>query len=185
QAPRLTRMEGDPMAPTDAMNTAAKTAASAVEEGRLWARLMAMAEIGGTANGGVNRPALSREDAEARRRMIAWAGELGLTASGDDAGNLFLRLEGEDPAAPPVLTGSHLDSQPTGGKFDGAYGVLAGLEALEAIRNAGIRTRRSIEVVAWTNEEGSRFQPGTTGSAAFRSEEHTSELQSRENLVCR
>ena len=155
------------MAPTDSMNAAAKTAVSAVEERRLWARLMAMAEIGGTANGGVNRPALSREDGEARRRMIAWAGELGLTASGDDAGNLFLRLEGEDPAAPPVLTGSHLDSQPTGGKFDGAYGVLAGLEALEAIHNAGIRTRRSIEVVAWTNEEGSRFQPGTTGSAAF------------------
>jgi beta-ureidopropionase / N-carbamoyl-L-amino-acid hydrolase len=142
-------------------------AARAVDEGRLWGRLMALGQIGGTPKGGVNRQALSKEDAEARRRMVAWARDLGLSASGDDAGNLFLRLEGSDPAAAPVMTGSHLDSQPTGGKFDGAYGVLAGLEALEAIQAAGLRPQRSIEVVAWTNEEGSRFQPGAMGSAVF------------------
>ncbi|WP_119458901.1 M20 family metallo-hydrolase [Rhodospirillaceae bacterium SYSU D60014] len=142
-------------------------AAGAVDEGRLWGRLMALGQIGATPKGGVNRQALSKEDAEARRRMVAWAQDLGLAASGDDAGNLFLRLEGTDPAAAPVLTGSHLDSQPTGGKFDGAYGVLAGLEALEAIQAAGLRPQRSIEVVAWTNEEGSRFQPGAMGSAVF------------------
>lgn len=85
----------------------------------------------------------------------------------DPAGNLFLVLEGAEPDVPPVLTGSHIDSQPTGGKFDGAYGVLAGLEAVEAIQDAGLRLRRSIEVVAWMNEEGSRFAPGMMGSAAF------------------
>ena len=142
-------------------------AARAVDEGRLWGRLMTLGAIGATPRGGVNRQALSKEDAEARRRMVAWACDLGLSASGDDAGNLFLRLEGTDPAAAPVLTGSHLDSQPTGGKFDGAYGVLAGLEALESIQAAGVRPRRPIEVVAWTNEEGSRFQPGAMGSAVF------------------
>jgi N-carbamoyl-L-amino-acid hydrolase len=145
----------------------AVTAVRAVDEARLWARLMKMAEIGGTTQGGVNRQALSAEDAQARRLMVAWARELDLAVSGDEAGNLFVRLEGTEPGAAPVMTGSHLDSQPTGGKFDGAYGVLAGLEAVEAIGRAGIRPRRPIEVVAWTNEEGSRFQPGAMGSAVF------------------
>ena len=142
-------------------------AAAAVNEERLWRRLMAMASHGATVNGGVNRQALSAEDIGARRLMLAWADALGLSASTDGIGNLFLRLDGSDADAAPVLTGSHLDSQPTGGKFDGAYGVMAGVEALQAISEAGIETRRPIEVVAWTNEEGSRFQPGCMGSGVF------------------
>ncbi len=144
----------------------ALAAARAVDEQRLWRRHMELAEIGATAKGGVDRQALSAEDAAARRLMATWAAELGLQASTDAIGNLFLRRPGREDAA-AVLTGSHLDSQPTGGKFDGAYGVLAGLEALQAIEAAGIETRRPLEVVAWTNEEGSRFQPGVMGSGVF------------------
>ena len=142
-------------------------AAAAVDEGRLWARLMALAQIGATAKGGVCRQALTEEDAEARRRLVGWARELGFACFTDPIGNLFLRREGGEPGAAPVLAGSHLDSQPTGGKFDGAYGVLAAFEALEAMERAGLRLRRPIEVVAWTNEEGGRFQPSAMGSACF------------------
>ena len=148
-------------------NDVALAAAGCVEEARLWQRLMEMARFGATAAGGVNRQALSAEDIAARRLMLQWARELGLDASTDEIGNLYLRRPGSDRSAPPVMTGSHLDSQPMGGKFDGAYGVLAGLEALQAMGQAGIETRRPVEVVAWTNEEGSRFQPGTMGSCVF------------------
>jgi N-carbamoyl-L-amino-acid hydrolase len=141
--------------------------ASRIDEARLWERHMALARHGATASGGVNRQALSPEEASARRELTGWASALGLKASTDAAGNLFLRLEGTDPNAAPVLTGSHLDSQPTGGKFDGVYGVLAGLESVEAMLDAKVRPRRSIEIVAWMNEEGSRFVPGMMGSAAF------------------
>ena len=99
--------------------------------------------------------------------MMDWAGELGFSVSYDELGNLYVRRSGSASDAPPVLTGSHLDSQPKGGKFDGAYGVVGGFEALEAIERAGISTKRAIEVVAWTNEEGVRFQPGAMGSAVF------------------
>jgi N-carbamoyl-L-amino-acid hydrolase len=138
-----------------------------VDTNRLWERHMTMATYGATASGGVTRLALSPEDAAARRQMIRWAAPLGLKASTDAAGNMFFRLCGSDPDAPPVVTGSHLDTQPSGGKFDGVYGVLAGLEAVEAIVAAGIKPRRSIDIVAWMNEEGSRFAPGMMGSAAF------------------
>ncbi len=138
-----------------------------IDEKRLWDRHMAMAQIGATPKGGVNRQALSPEDVQARKRLVAWAHELGFAASTDDVGNLFIRREGNNPNAAPVLTGSHLDSQPTGGKFDGAYGVLAGFEALQAIHETGTVTQRPLEVVAWVNEEGSRFQPGCTGSLVF------------------
>jgi N-carbamoyl-L-amino-acid hydrolase len=138
-----------------------------VDSDRLWQRHMTMATYGATASGGVNRLALTPEEAEARRQMMAWAAPLKLEVSADAAGNVFFRLPGSDADAPPVLTGSHLDTQPTGGKFDGVYGVLAGLEAVEAIIAAGIRPRHSIDIVAWMNEEGSRFAPGMTGSAAF------------------
>jgi N-carbamoyl-L-amino-acid hydrolase len=99
-----------------------------------------------------------------------------LTAFSDAIGNLFLRYEGTDPGEPPVLTGSHLDSQPTGGKFDGAYGVLAGLEAVQAMVDGGWRPRRAIEIVAWTNEEGSRFAPGMMGSALFRGQRNLADV---------
>jgi beta-ureidopropionase / N-carbamoyl-L-amino-acid hydrolase len=142
-------------------------ASVAVDESRLWQRHMEMARFGATAKGGVNRQALSPEDAKARAQLIAWATARGFGTAVDAIGNLFVRREGTDKSAKPVMTGSHLDSQPTGGKFDGTYGVLAGFEALEALEDAGIATRRPIEVVAWTNEEGNRFQPGAMGSAVF------------------
>jgi N-carbamoyl-L-amino-acid hydrolase len=141
--------------------------ASAVREDRLWQRHADMAKLGGTPKGGVNRQALSAEDAAARNQLAAWAKARGFAISTDAIGNLFVRREGSDPAAPPVMSGSHMDSQPTGGRFDGMYGVLAAFEALEALEDAGIRTRRPVVAVAWTNEEGSRFQPGAMGSAVF------------------
>ncbi|MCK8786682.1 M20 family metallo-hydrolase [Roseomonas sp. NAR14] len=145
--------------------------AASVQESRHWDRLMAMAALGAIrgADGepGVNRACLTELDRAARRLLIGWAGEAGLTVSVDAAANLFLRHEGTDPDAAPVLTGSHMDSQPNGGRFDGIWGVLAGLEAVQAIREAGIATKRPIEVVAWTNEEGGRFAPGCMGSMSY------------------
>ncbi|MCI0752882.1 M20 family metallo-hydrolase [Teichococcus vastitatis] len=143
-----------------------------VDEARHWSRLMQMAELGAIPgpspeDRGVNRPCLSPLDREARRLLIRWAGTVGLTVSIDEIGNLFLRHEGTDPSAAPVLSGSHMDSQPNGGRFDGIWGVLAAFEAVQAIRDAGIATRRPIEVVAWTNEEGGRFAPGCMGSMAW------------------
>jgi N-carbamoyl-L-amino-acid hydrolase len=141
--------------------------AARIDVSRLWQRHQALARHGATPNGGVNRQALSTEEFHAWRDVIGWGRELGLAPFTDPAGNLFLRFEGADADAAPVVTGSHLDSQPSGGKFDGVYGVLAGLEALHAIRESCTRLRRPIEVVAWMNEEGSRFAPGMMGSAAF------------------
>lgn len=147
--------------------TPAERAASHVREARLWARHMELAAFGATAAGGVDRPALSPAEAGARGRLLEWAAARGLTAHTDGVGNLFLRLEGREPGLPPLLTGSHLDSQPTGGRFDGVSGVLAGFEAVEALLDAGIAPRRAVEVVAWMNEEGNRFAPGMMGSEVF------------------
>lgn len=138
-----------------------------VDGDRLWSRLMRLAEIGALAGGGVNRQALSDGEIEAWRLVIGWGREVGLAPSTDPAGNLFLTLKGFDPDTLPVLAGSHLDSQPTGGKFDGAFGVLAALEAVTRLHEAGVTPRRDVTVVAWMNEEGSRFAPGMMGSEAF------------------
>jgi N-carbamoyl-L-amino-acid hydrolase len=138
-----------------------------VDGQRLWLRLMAMAEIGRRGETGVDRSAFSHEDRAARRLLYEWACEHGLEVSQDSIGNLFLRYPGSRPELAPILTGSHLDSQPTGGRFDGVLGVIAGLEALAALDHAGLRPRRSIEVVAWSNEEGGRFAPGAMGSQIF------------------
>lgn len=138
-----------------------------IDVDRLWRRLMRLAEFGATSAGGVNRQALSPEEIAARKVLAAWAREAGLTVLNDPIGNLFFRLEGTDPAAAPVLSGSHIDSQPTGGKFDGTFGVLAALEALCALASSAGKPRRPVEAVAWTNEEGSRFAPGMMGSEAF------------------
>ncbi|MGL3110266.1 Zn-dependent hydrolase [Bradyrhizobium sp. BR 1432] len=141
-----------------------------INANRLWTRLMALAEIGATAAGGVNRQALSDGEIAAWRLVIGWALEAGLTPSTDAAGNLFLTLAGRHRAAPPLLFGSHLDSQPTGGKFDGAAGVMAALEAAVSLAEHGEKPARGIIVVAWMNEEGSRFAPGMMGSEAFTGE---------------
>ena len=145
----------------------ASRAAAAVSETRQWGRLMQLAKLGAIPGDGVNRPCLSALDRDARRLVIAWAKQAGATVSIDAAANLFLRREGTDPRLAPVLTGSHMDSQPEGGRFDGIYGVIAGLEALTALHDAGLTTRRPVEVVAWTNEEGGRFAPGCMGSMAW------------------
>ena len=149
------------------MEAAVKRSSSAVQEDRLWQRHADMAKLGGTPKGGVNRQALSAEDAAARNQLLGWAKARGFAAFTDAIGNLFVRRDGSDAKAPPVMSGSHMDSQPTGGRFDGMFGVLAAFEALEALEDAGIRTRRPVIAVAWTNEEGSRFQPGAMGSAVF------------------
>ena len=172
------------------MGAAAKggRAAAHIDEARLWRRHMELAEIGATEKGGVNRQALTAEELEARRLLDSWAETLGFASFTDDAGNLFFRREGAEPDLPPVMTGSHIDSQPTGGKFDGAYGVLAGLEALEALSDADVTTRRAIEVVAWLNEEGSRFAPGMMGSEGFtgqREMEKILEVRDRDGVSVR
>jgi len=141
--------------------------AKSVNQQRLWQRHADMARLGGTPKGGVNRQALSAEDAAARNQLAGWARARGFGIFTDPIGNLFVRREGTDKAALPVVSGSHMDSQPTGGRFDGMYGVLAAFEALEALEDAGVKTRRPVMAVAWTNEEGSRFQPGAMGSAVF------------------
>lgn len=137
---------------------------------------MELARFGAREDGGVDRQALSDAEISARAQIVAWGRELGLSPFTDAAANLFLRFEGQSPELPPVLTGSHIDSQPTGGKFDGAYGVLAALEAVQSMREAGLTPRRAIEVVAWTNEEGSRFSPGMTGSDLFTGTKDLAEL---------
>ncbi len=152
------------------------SAADAVREDRLWQRHADMAKLGGTPKGGVNRQALSPEDAAARNLLASWAKARGFSISTDAIGNLFVRREGSDPKAPPVMSGSHMDSQPTGGRFDGMYGVLAAFEALEALEDAGVKTKRPVVAVAWTNEEGSRFQPGAMGSAVFAGHNNLEEM---------
>lgn len=134
---------------------------------RLWGSLMDLALIGATQKGGVCRLALTDLDRQGRDLFVRWAQETGCSIRIDEIGNIFAHRAGQDDALPPVLTGSHIDTQPTGGKFDGNYGVLAGLEVLRTLNDKGIRTRASIEVVVWTNEEGSRFVPVMMGSGVF------------------
>ncbi|MCA8294260.1 Zn-dependent hydrolase [Burkholderia sp. AU30198] len=134
---------------------------------RLWQSLMDMAQVGATAKGGVRRLALTDEDAAGRARFETWCRDAGLTLTVDRVGNLFARRAGLRPDAAPVASGSHLDTQPEGGRFDGVYGVLAALEVVRTLNDAGIATERPIEIVVWTNEEGARFTPAMLGSAAF------------------
>ena len=138
-----------------------------VNGGRLWSRLMEMAQIGATANGGCNRQALTDADMAGRALLSRWAEAAGCQVRVDPIGNLFLRRRGNDDSLPVVMTGSHLDTQPTGGKFDGVYGVLAGLEAIESLNDERIATRHAIEVSVWCNEEGCRFPMAMMGSAVW------------------
>ena len=134
---------------------------------RLWSSLMEMARIGATEKGGVCRIALTDLDRQGRDLFVKWCKEAGCEVRIDAIGNIFARRKGRDDTLPPIVTGSHLDSQPTGGKFDGAYGVLAGLEVIRALNDAGYETNAPVEVAVWTNEEGARFAPAMVASGVF------------------
>lgn len=128
---------------------------------------MELARIGGTAKGGVCRLALTDLDRQGRDLVVSWAKQAGLSVTIDKIGNVFMRRAGKNPSLPPIACGSHIDTQPTGGKFDGNYGVLAGIEVIRTLNDRKIETEAPIEVVFWTNEEGSRFVPVMMGSGVF------------------
>ena len=137
---------------------------------RLWSSLMEMAEIGKTPRGGCNRQALTDEDKRGRDLYVSWCRAAGCEISVDSMGNIFARRQGANDSLPPVIAGSHLDTQPTGGKFDGVYGVLSGLEVIRTLNDANVETEHPIEVVCWTNEEGARFSPAMLGSGVWAGE---------------
>lgn len=138
-----------------------------VDGDRLWSTIAASAEIGKGPKGGLRRLALGDDDKAVRDLFGTWARESGYGLKVDRLGNMFVRREGSDPTLPPVLIGSHLDTQAAGGRFDGILGVLSGLEVLRTLDDLGIATKRAIEVVNWTNEEGARFYPPMMSSLAF------------------
>jgi len=138
-----------------------------IDGARLWDSLMEMAKIGATPKGGCNRLTLTDLDRQGRDLFARWCAEAGLAMTVDRMGNMFARRRGEDDSLPPVVMGSHLDTQPTGGKFDGVLGVLGALEVMRSLNDLNIRTRHPIEVANWTNEEGSRFAPAMVASGVF------------------
>ncbi len=138
-----------------------------IDGARLWNSLMELAQIGATKKGGVCRLALTELDRQGRDFFVAQAKAAGCSIRIDSVGNIFARRAGLNNSLPAVMTGSHIDTQPTGGKFDGNYGVLAGLEVFKTLNDAGVTTAAPLEVVVWTNEEGSRFVPVMMGSGAF------------------
>ncbi|MDR5817652.1 Zn-dependent hydrolase [Caballeronia sp. LZ033] len=152
---------------TDSLREAGLDTSIKVNGERLWNSLMTMAKIGATPKGGVCRLALTDLDREGRDLIVSWAKEAGCTVRVDQMGNVFMRRAGRNLDALPVMTGSHADSQPTGGRFDGIYGVLGGLEVIRSLNDRGIETEHPIEVVIWTNEEGSRFAPAMVASGVF------------------
>jgi N-carbamoyl-L-amino-acid hydrolase len=138
-----------------------------IDADRLWSTLMRSAEIGTGLSGGLRRLALTDSDKEMRNQYVAWCEAIGCTVTVDATGSIFARRAGRENDLPPVLVGSHLDSQAAGGRFDGILGVLSGLEILRTLEDNGITTRRPIEVVNWTNEEGARFAPPMAASCVF------------------
>jgi N-carbamoyl-L-amino-acid hydrolase len=134
---------------------------------RLWETLERSAEIGRFRDVGLRRLALSAEDKEMRDLFVDWAKKAGCTVEIDRLGNIFARRAGSDPSLPPVAIGSHLDTQICGGRYDGILGVLCGLEVVRTLNDRGLATKRGIEVICWTNEEGARFSPPMMGSMAF------------------
>lgn len=155
-----------PLAAPDPTYEAAEAARAHVDAERLRVAIAELACYGGRSDGGVARETLTEIDLQARRFLVDRAKALGCSVEIDDCANLFFRRPGRT-GLPPVLTGSHADTQPVGGQLDGAYGVLAGLEVIHALNDAGMQTERPLEVVVWTNEEGSRFGPGCMGSSAY------------------
>lgn len=152
------------------MNTVSEVLQSTqphINSERLWQSLMELAQLGATVKGGVCRLALTDLDRQARDLFVRWCEEAGCTVSVDGVGNIFARRPGRNNALPPVMTGSHIDTQPTGGKFDGCFGVLAGVEVLRTLNDLDLQTEAPLEVVVWTNEEGSRFAPCMMGSGVF------------------
>ena len=152
-----------------------------INSDRLWDSLMDMAKIGPGIAGGNNRQTLTDEDAEGRRVFQQWCEAEGMTMGLDKLGNMFARREGADSSLPPVMVGSHLDTQPTGGKYDGVLGVLAGLEIIRTLNDTGIKTKHPIEVVNWTNEEGARFSPPMMASSVFAGMYTTEWVYARED----
>jgi beta-ureidopropionase / N-carbamoyl-L-amino-acid hydrolase len=152
---------------SDAIREAGLDTSIKVNGQRLWDSLMTMAKIGATPKGGVCRLALTDLDKEGRDLIVSWAKEAGCTVNVDQMGNVFMRRAGRQSDALPVMTGSHADSQPTGGRFDGIYGVLGGLEVIRTLNDHAIETEHPVEVVIWTNEEGSRFAPAMVASGVF------------------
>ena len=138
-----------------------------IDSDRLWGSLMELAKIGATAKGGVRRLALSELDGQARDLFMRWCKDAGCSVSVDGIGNIFARRPGKNDRLPPIITGSHIDTQPSGGKFDGNYGVMAGLEVVRTLNDHGVQTEAPVEVAVWTNEEGSRFTPVMMGSGVF------------------
>lgn len=138
-----------------------------VNSDRLWQSLMELAKIGATPKGGVKRLTLTDLDKQGRDLVVSWAKQAGMSVTIDQIGNVFMRREGTNPALPPIMSGSHIDTQPTGGKFDGNYGVLAAMEVVRTLNDHQIKTEAPIEVAFWTNEEGSRFVPVMMGSGVF------------------
>lgn len=149
------------------MTTAVEAGHRVVNGKRLWDSLMELARIGGTPKGGVCRLALTALDGQGRDLVVGWARAAGMSVTVDQIGNVFMRRAGRNNALPPIMCGSHIDTQPTGGKFDGNFGVLAGIEVVRTLNDLGIETEAPIEVAFWTNEEGSRFVPVMMGSGVF------------------
>ncbi len=138
-----------------------------IDAGRLEDSLLELSKIGGTEMGGVHRLALSDEDRRGRDLLLDWFGKANMEVTVDEMGNIFGRREGKNPELPPVISGSHLDTQPKGGKLDGSYGVIGALEVVRTLNDHDIETDRSFEVVSWTNEEGTRFAPPLMGSGVY------------------
>ena len=138
-----------------------------INQNRLWDSLMTMAKIGPGIAGGNNRQTVTEEDGEARKLFQKWSEDAGMKMIVDELGSMFLRREGTSKDALPVVIGSHLDTQPTGGKYDGVLGVLAGLEIVRTLNDLNIETKHPIMIVNWTNEEGSRFAPAMMASAGY------------------
>lgn len=160
--------------------------ALSINADRLWARHMEMARIGAIDGDGCCRLAMSQEDAEARELLASWCRSAGLDLEVDRAGNMFAVRPGTDPTRAPVATGSHLDTQPHGGRFDGISGVLAALEVVETLNDAGIETAAPVAVVNWTNEEGVRYAPGLMGSAWYAgsiSDEELSSIRATDGML--
>lgn len=156
-------------------------ACARVDADRIWRMHAEMARFGAIPGPGVNRQAFSAEDIRARQAMLGWLEPYGFEVFVDDIANIFIRRPGRKAGLPPIMTGSHMDSQPRGGRFDGIYGVIAGLEVLFVLEECGLETEHPVEVVAWSNEEGGRFAPGAMGSMVHTGARHLEEFLATED----